>query len=327
MTTAEVILLALLTLVGVGLSALFSGLETGLYTINRVRLTVRADADEAAAVRIRGILAAPARMLATILVGNNIANYLSSLGIAALLEGAGVTAGPAVIVNALILIPVLFVVGEILPKDLFRTHTDRWTYACAGFLETARFVLTATGLVPLIRMVGSAFARLLGGSLDDGLTARQRVSQLIKEGLGAGLLSHAQSGLADRALALRDRTAGSEMVPWSHVISLPDGAGATWRRSIATRHAYTRCPVVGAGGRVVGIVSILDLLLQPDVPVHELMAEPTVLPTTTPLSEALRIMRSERTAMAIVTTTSGTPVGLVTLKDLVEPLTGDLEAW
>ena len=54
MTTAEVILLALLTLVGVGLSALFSGLETGLYTINRVRLTVRADADESHETRADG---------------------------------------------------------------------------------------------------------------------------------------------------------------------------------------------------------------------------------------------------------------------------------
>ena len=72
----------------------------------------------------------------------------------------------------------------------------------------------------------------------------------------------------------------------------------------------------------------LDLILRPDAPVHDLMSPAIEVPSTTPLRSALRTMRSERAAMAIVTTPGGTqPIGLVTLKDLVEPLTGELEAW
>ena len=42
---------------------------------------------------------------------------------------------------------------------------------------------------------------------------------------------------------------------------------------------------------------------------------------------ALAAMRHERQAMAVVTDASGKAVGMVTIKDLVEPLTGELHAW
>jgi CBS domain containing-hemolysin-like protein len=49
---------------------------------------------------------------------------------------------------------------------------------------------------------------------------------------------------------------------------------------------------------------------------------------STSIGEALDAMRTGRQAMAIVTE-RGTdePLGLLTLKDLVEPLTGELAAW
>nr|MBC8202132.1 DUF21 domain-containing protein [Planctomycetota bacterium] len=68
------------TVLGVLLSALYSGLETGLYTINKIRLDVRALSNVASAKRLLEILDRPARMLAVLLVCNNIANYLASYG-------------------------------------------------------------------------------------------------------------------------------------------------------------------------------------------------------------------------------------------------------
>ena len=62
------------TVLGVLLSALYSGLETGLYTINKIRLDVRALSNVASAKRLLEILDRPARMLAVLLVCNNIAN-------------------------------------------------------------------------------------------------------------------------------------------------------------------------------------------------------------------------------------------------------------
>ena len=75
-----------ITLVGVLLSALYSGLETGLYTINRIRLDVRAAASMPSALRLKFFVDNPTRMLAVLLVCNNIANYLATCGTAILLD-------------------------------------------------------------------------------------------------------------------------------------------------------------------------------------------------------------------------------------------------
>ncbi len=171
MTAADALIFGLMTLVGVSLSAMFSGLETGLYTINRVRLTVRAAHGDHAAVTLRRILARPTRMLATILVANNIANYLASFGLAKILDATGFSAAQTIMLNVAVLIPLLFVFGEVLPKDLFRTHTDRWSYACAGFLRVVSLVLTWSGLVPIVQQFGALAERLLRGDQQRELTA------------------------------------------------------------------------------------------------------------------------------------------------------------
>jgi CBS domain containing-hemolysin-like protein len=326
MTAADSLIFGALTLLGVLLSASFSGLETGLYTINRVRLTVRAGHGLRSAVRLRAILANPGRMLATILVGNNIANYMSSYGIAAVLDRLGYGPAEAVAINAAVLIPLLFVFGEILPKDLFRTHTDRWSYACSGFLVLVQRLLTWTGLVPLVQWFGSTVSRLLGGPSGAEVTARQRMSLLVKEGMGAGVLTEMQTTLVDRALALRDRTVISEMIPFRQVATVPVNAGGRQLEQRLRAVSYTRLPVVDGQQRVVGILSVIDALLEPQRSVAELMGPPVTVPASMPVREALHRLRQEGTPMALVTDRDR-PLGVVTIKDLVEPLTGELEVW
>ncbi|MCH8165890.1 MAG: DUF21 domain-containing protein [Planctomycetes bacterium] len=328
MTSAVIVGYGVLSLLGVVLSALFSGLETGLYTLNRVRLLVRAGRRDRSAMRLHGELEHPNRLLTTLLLGNNIANYLGTFGVAAILNQLGFNALLSVVINAAILIPVLFVLGETLPKDLFRTHTDRWSYAWSGFLVACRRLFTWIGLVPIVQVFGTLVSRVIGSDAALEPTARQRISQLIKEGVGVGVLSESQTTLADRALAMRDRTVSTEMIPWRNVVTLPLDADHPTRRALMRRRDFTRFPVVDAAGRAVGILSLLDALVEPSKPTRQLMTVPMTLEPTMRVREALRTMRSQRQSMAIaVDPSSAHPVGLLTLKDLVEPITGELGAW
>ena len=139
-----------LLLVGLGASALCSGIETGLYTINRVRLAVRVGRGDRAALRIRDELLRPNRMLATVLVGNNFAHYIQSAGATVFLETLQWSPAQMAIANAVVLTPIVFLIGELLPKDLYRAHTDRLTYATVWWVRFVRFVFTVVPLVPLV---------------------------------------------------------------------------------------------------------------------------------------------------------------------------------
>ncbi len=312
----------------VAATGLFAGLETGIYTLNRVRLAVRAARGEPAAVRLRREVEHPNRTLSVLLIAENAASYVASFCLAQILHTLGLSDWTLIVVEALLLAPLFFVFAETLPKDLFRTHTDHWTYGLSAVLVAARWLLTACGLLPVVQASGVLVSRLLGAEPEGAIPARQAISRLIKEGVDLGVLSESQTTLADRALALRERTVATEMVPWHRVATVPDGAERMQREEIIVRQKFSRLPVVDASGRVVGIVSALDAMLQPGRSTQELASPALFFTAGTPLREAIAMMRRRRQQMSIVVDHSGGPPrGLVTFKDLVEPITGELGAW
>jgi putative hemolysin len=327
MTTIAVIL-TLVTIVGILLSAWLSGAETGLYTINRVRLTVRSARGDRAAKQVQHLLGDSDRTLSVLLLGNNIANYMSTFGIAGLLAMAGMGEMEAVAVNALILIPLLFVFGEVLPKDLFRVHTDRWSYAGAAALMWLSRLLTIIPLAPIVAGFGRLVASSIGGDSDAPLEARERIARLLEEGAGAGVLSKSQTELIDRALAMRGLTVETEMVPWDRVQVLQEDLPPSRIGARLAERTYARLPVINTTGRVVGIIHALDVALTPATPLKDLLHTAWEIRPDTNVHDALHLLRRDHTPIAIVTEEDGgTPLGIVTIKDLVEPLVGDLRAW
>ena len=324
----EITIFILIFVFGVVLSALCSGLEIGAYTINRVRLAVRSGKGQRRAMRLKFELDHPERMLITLLVLNNIANYLGSLGIAGVLKTGGVGPWSAVAINSVILVPILFVLAETLPKDLFRTFTDHWTYHFAWFMRYGRIMLTAIGVLPLIRLVVLLFTRMLGDSAARTRSARQRVLSLMQEGAGSGVLSPVQVDLVDRALLLRECPVRSEMIRWREVRTIPLLADQATRERILRACDFARLPVVERGGRIAGIMHAMDAAVHPERSTHELIRPAVFLEPDTPALEALRLMRAERAQLAIVQTSgSSSPLGVVAIKDLVEPLIGEVHDW
>ncbi|MEE2682185.1 MAG: CNNM domain-containing protein [Planctomycetota bacterium] len=318
----------LVALTGLLLSALCSGLEIGLYTINRVRLAVRSGRGDRRAVRLDRELREPGRSLTTLLIGNNIANYLGSLGIMALLKSAGFSDTRAIVIDTLILVPVLFIFAETLPKDLFRTHTDRWTYLFSLPLQTARQLLSLIGVVPAVHGTARFLQRLVDPSSDAPVGGRQRVAELLREGVGSGLLSSSQGELLDRAVLVHQSTAGSEMISWREVATLPLSSDRATREQVIRTRAFSRLPVVDRGGRVRGLLHVIDAMLQSDASTESLIRPTIEVSSSTSTFEALERMREARLRLAIVVDPdTRRPVGVISVKDLVEPLIGPIRDW
>ena len=316
-----------LTVVGILMSALYSGLETGLYTINKVRLDVRASSGIASAKRLLAFVNHPTRMLAVLLVCNNIANFLASYGAARMLNATELSTWAAIAINAIVMIPILFIFGEVLPKDLFRTHTDTWTYWWSPSLSVTDKILWWTGVVPVVASTGALARNILGSESTFKPSPRRRFGLLFKEGLGGGVLSDEQITLADRVLAMRSLTVKSEMIPWHRVTCLSVDMPVA-KRQVAIRNIkHTRVPVTDPNGKVLGVLPILSALLDPQEATKSMLIEPIHVASEMPVGDALQLLRKSGVTMAIITNASDRPVGIVTLKDLVEPLVGELNAW
>lgn len=322
-----ILLALLLTTVGVVASALCSGIETGLYVVNRVRLAVRAGRGDISAIRLEKEVDRPERMLSTLLILNNAANYAGNFGVAMFLSVWSLSTGAIIVLNTLLVVPMLFVLAETMPKDLFRLHADHWLPRFSRTMGICRLVLTVVGVVPLLSLVSVVVARIFGGGRGDAITPRARMTRLIRESAETGSLSAAQLDLADRALSMRSLNVASEMIPWRQVVSIKTRRLQDDARLIARSTMRSRIPVVGDQGRVIGVVGVQDLLLGRRSGNDAIDRGVARLRPETSIFSALETLRRERCPLGIVEDSQGRPLGLVTLKDLVEPLLGELRAW
>jgi CBS domain containing-hemolysin-like protein len=319
MTSLDWTILLTAAAAGIVLMALFAGMETGLYTLNRVRLELRAGEHDRRAEILASLLARPQRMLAVVLIGTNAANQLAAWSIAALLHGAGVGPLASIIVDTAILVPVLLVFAEVLPKDLFRAHGDNWCYRLARPLQAVNVALQWTLIGPLTEWFGRGVSALVGGDAERDVTARQRMSDLLKEGMGAGVLTASQTNLLDRAMQLREHVVADLMIPWHAVQTVAAHAGPAQRRA-AIDSRRSRLPVLASSGQVVGVVSILDLDADPGESLASQAQDAMTLSPEARADTSLRALRAHHATIAIVKDHQGHAIGIVTVKDLIAPL-------
>ena len=315
-------------LVGTLGQCLCAGMEMGVYSVNRVRLSIRAGGarPSRSALLLRRELENMPRLLAALLIGFNIFGYIGGIGLTNLLEGWGYEPNGIVLMTIFVAGPILFVVSDTLPKELFRAMADRMTYAVAPVLAAMRVLLTWTAVLPLVQGLAKLVTKLLPPQEGEVADPRQRIAALLQEGAQHGAISESQATLLDRALALRERTVEDELVAWSRCQTIFAGASREQIIAVVSNSPYSRLPVVDARGQVLGVVEQLSLSLDPDRPVAELMKPALFIEPSKPVTAALRQMADDGSRLAIVRA-KGRAVGIVTAKDLVEPLTGELKAW
>lgn len=311
-------------LLAVAASLTFSGAETGAYCLNRARHRLRVDEGLRRALMVDVLTRDMTGYVAVILVGNNIAN--SSVSVVATLLCEELMLPRPELVATVLAVPLLFVVCELIPKDLFRRHADSLTYMVAPFIALCRWVFAPA--VWLLRGVHRLLAALGLETEESGgrLQAQERVRTAIAAAREGGALTAYQATLAQNVFALHARTVRQVMVPLARVHALEAGTLLEEARARVCAAGHTRLPVYrDRPGQVVGLVSSWDLLFQerPGLTIRNYVEGAFTLPPEERVATALLRMRQGRAKMAVVRE-GGQALGIVTLKDLVEEITGEL---
>lgn len=310
--------------VATALAALFSGMETGLYVLNKVRLDLRAEAGGRDAKCLRRLLRKPNNLLAVLLIGTNIASYSVAFALTAMFDLAGMGAATewySLGFGTLL----LFVLGDTVPKTVFHRLAETLTYRLSWTLSVADVLLKITGLSYLMR--AAAWLVMLPARARQGAAAEGRLGEIFAEGQASGVLTHTQAVMVDRVMNIADVKLADAMVAIDKAICIRrDTARAVLMRMLR-KHNYSRVPVRDESGDVVGILDVYDVLIDESVAVPaEKMTEPLKLPAGMSVTEALYRLQRTRSMMAVVQR-DGRPVGIVTIKDLVEEIVGELEEW
>jgi len=319
------------------LSGMYSGSETGLYCINRLRLQLAAHEKNRPAARLVRLLDDQPGLLFTTLLGTNVANYLAPVCLTVIfLSGITSVSGSerehlAELYTTSILTPVVFIFGEIVPKNLFQRHADRFMIQVSSFIAATYHTFRLMGITALQRKISNFVMRRLHRSPETGSALHSRISmyQMLREGAAAGALSRTQIFMLERIHNLQRIRVGPVMVPGSKTAILSADATRVEVDRFIRATRYSRMLVYrGSRSRIVGVVHLLDLLTaEPDTPMSRLMSPPVELTPEIPVIDALSVLQRKHRRMAIVVDKWGNCVGIVTVKDLVEEIVGELAAW
>lgn len=306
------------------LSAFASGSETAIVSCSKVRLRARAKAGSRRARMLETLIGSPERFFAVVLVVNNVAN----IGCAAAATGLAVSIfgdGGAAVATA-VMVPVLLIFGEVIPKAVFLHHADRVADAVAPALRALAALLwpivepAALLVRALVRATGASQRRL------NILSTREELVYLYRTGKKEGALERREGLIIDRVLRFGLVRAGDIMVPMERVVSFPVTASVDQVIAEANRHTYSRFPIVSpADGRVVGIVSLFDLIgLDGGERLSAVMHRPLYTRESESAERLLVLMKDEAMHMAIVAGERGEPRGIVTLENILESIVGDI---
>ena len=328
--------LYLAALAGMALSFLANAVETGSYRLNRIRLRIRADAGDRAASTLLGLLRDMRGLIVMVLISNNVAHFIVTAAIATLVAEAAVRQSDLVVelLSTAIVAPLLLVFCELLPKNVFAFNPEDRMCRLAGGLRATYRLLSYTGLVPALKGLSTLvlqIARKHEGAGVSPFTPRQRLRALLRESAAEGVISGYQSELVEKVLALRDVAVRKVMIPLGHVVAVPLNISREQFIAGMREHSYTRLPVYdGARENIAGIVRIDDVLGAEggafDLPAV-MSRDVLSVAADAAVSQALFRMRKARAAMAVVRDARDRAIGLITVKDLVEEVVGELGAW
>ena len=195
-----------------------------------------------------------------------------------------------------------------------------------------------SGIVPLLKKISRAFAALAGfpSPAETAITTvyPSYIDAILQETHEEGFLSHIQADIINRLITVSKVGIKSVMTPFEKVQSVDVNSDRPALLKKLKESAFTRLPVYDRWPEnIIGFVNVYDCLNSSKqfTALNDFLISIRRVHGETTIFETIGIMQREN--QKIILATAGTqvgkekPVGIVTMKDLVEELLGELAEW
>lgn len=299
-------------------SFFFAGIEAGLLSIDPVRLRHHVKQRKASALRLERLMKHPERLLITVLLITNMADIFGLLLLTKLLVASLGYAG--FLASIVIALPIYVFVLAVLPKSLFRRFPFRAMAAMAGVLNVISIILW-----PLLE-IGRVAGRLLtprraseGARL---FVAREDLKQIAVQSEREGSLTSTERAMIHNVVDFRNVKASDVMVPLGKTITISPDTPIDEALRVGATIAIDRLPVISHDRQAVGIVNVLDILL--DQTRSESLASYTrrivTVAESEPAYRVIQRLRAARLGLAAVVDSQKNLLGIITGEDIIKRL-------
>lgn len=336
-----ILFLSLAILITLAMSALYSGSETALVSVDKIPIEKSAVEGNERAKIIKLLTESNDRMLGMTLVGTSLANVATAqLGLILVLTFIGYSEKVTTLIGQWYITPVslataittcfLLLFGEAMPKILFRNQANKLLLRYAYYLRISDLVFRP--IVSMITLFPRLLTRHIGQNQHNANARREELRFVAKIGEHSGTIGREQRRMIHDVLDFQHQRVGQVMVPLVEMIAVESGTKIDDFLSIASKSGYSRIPIYqGQIFNIIGIAHILDVIYARTP--HSTDSHQTIdqlmncnlkyVPESKPIHSLLQDLKESPHMMAFIVNEYGGIVGLVTVEDLVEEIVGE----
>lgn len=299
------------------ISFFFAGIEAGLLSVDPVRLRHQVKQGKSAALRLDRLTKRPERLLITVLLVTNFANILGLLLLTKVLVTRFGNLGFALAI--VIALPIyLFVLG-VLPKSLFRRFPFRALAALGGVLEAFSILLW-----PILEIGERVRNLLLPRRAEAGriFIAREELKQIAVQSEREGSLTSTERAMIHNVVDFRNVRGSDVMIPLEKAVTVGPDTPIEEALRLSAAHGVDRLPVISEEGEAIGLVNVLDILLEDTRgdSLHRYMRRIVTARDAEPAYRIIQRLRAARLGLAAVIDSQRNLIGIVTGEDAIKRL-------
>ena len=304
-------------------SAFVSGSEIAFFSLSPAQMEELEETPKGE--RSLDLIRQPERLLATILIANNLVNVtiviLCNFALGPIFDGMSPVL--SFILQTVILTFLILLFGEILPKLMANSGNMRWVRMATGGVQF---------LSALFRPISSM---LVGGSVIVEKVVTKKQHDVTADELSQALeitdvKTPDDKEMLEGILRFGDTTASEVMTPRVDMTDIEIDSDFNTVMSVVIESGYSRLPVYRQTQDCIeGILYSRDLLpyigtVKADFDWRKLLREPYFVPESRMIDDLLEDFRRRRIHMAIVVDEFGGTQGIVTMEDVLEEIVGDI---
>lgn len=310
------------------MEGLFSGSEIALFSTNKTKLKYQAKKGDKKAKRVYKLLQKYYTDYISVgLIGTILSIVIATATYVTMLYDLStfipiIKGKEDILAESLVILTLLF--GEIIPKSIFQHYADKLIIYIVPFLEFFRKAFTPILLFSNIVNKTVFFIFRIKPSADKPYT-REDIIHIISDGVQD--LDEIEKRIVSNILIFSDRRISEIVIPLSEVVAVSDDKKICDLIPIFKETGFSRLPIYRKRiDQIIGFVRSYDLIYADiDEPITKYMKGIRYIPEFANLPNVLKGFKTYKDHMAVVVDERGATMGIITLKDVLEEIVGQIK--
>lgn len=330
MTSVEITLHIVAIVLLIGISGSFSGTETAVTAVSRARLTRLSKSGNQQATALLGLLENTEKIIGVLLLGNNFVNILASALATSLFLHLFGEAG--VVATTLIMTILVVIFAEVLPKVYALADSEKVSLTMYPILRYVVIALTPLNMAVMF-VVKCILKPLELPQRNESHEHEEELRGAIELHDGEDPDFKQERDMLRSVIDLDDMSINECFIHRQNVISLDMSHSNKTILDTVIQSPRSHFPLTDGGENIIGVVREKSLIQEyhrsiaknKDINLKHAILDPWFVPESTSILDQLQMFRDTRNHMAIVVDEYGSYMGILTIKDILKVIVGDVQ--